>query len=236
MSKSSILAKAPEEIIADLFPVKVHTAFSELTGTIDDLYPEEAAIISKTVAKRQAEFASGRLSAKCALSKAGVYDSPILMDKNRAPMWPEGFTGSITHTNQYCAAVIAEAEAGQSLGLDVEEDQRLKPRIWPNSFVDDEIAWLFLLDEDGQENPVKWATLMFAAKEAFYKAQYPLTRAWVGFKDVKVEVSFRDNSFTVTLLRNIPLLWKKNTQFKGKYAFFEGSVVTGMWIDLQDSE
>lgn len=49
----------------------------------------------------------------------------------------------------------------------------------------EELAWLAEQDEDVQTH---LATKIFCAKEAFYKCQYALTRAWLDFLDVRVEI------------------------------------------------
>lgn len=227
-----IMSQLPEKIVSQLFPVEIGVSFSELNGTIEHLYPEEKAVIEEAIVKRQREFSTGRICARKALGKLGLSEFPVLMDEDRVPVWPEGFIGSITHSSSYGLCVVTKKNGNQSMGIDLEDDERLQPRIWPNSFTEDELAWLFIIQEETKAVPLKWATLMFAAKEAFYKAQFPITRTWVGFKDAKVELSFNENAFTLTLQKDIPSFWKKNTKFTGKYAFLKGSVVASVWLEF----
>lgn len=220
-----------EEIIQSLFPCGISVSISALTGSVYQLYKEEAELIDHAIHKRQTEFASGRLCAKDALKGLEINDFPILMDEKRAPVWPGGVSGSITHTRDICVAVAAKVKEGQSLGIDVEEGGRLSENLWEHSFVEEEIEWLRALG--GGEDPIKWATMMFAAKEAFYKAQYPLTKAWVGFRDVKLEfIDDEQGAFYVELLIDLHEAWKKGVVFKGRYVFCGEHVAAGVLVDF----
>jgi 4'-phosphopantetheinyl transferase EntD len=57
------------------------------------------------------------------------------------------------------------------------------------------------------------AALLFAAKEAFYKSQFPLTAEWLGFGDVAIELQQDPGgggAFVVTPQR--PLLLRQAEQ------------------------
>src|SRR3979409_1002599 len=48
--------------------------------------------------KRQREFLAGRWCAEEALQCLGAGSTHVAMAKDRAPIWPDGVVGSITHT------------------------------------------------------------------------------------------------------------------------------------------
>ena len=196
-------------VIASLFPNRVSVSTSREAGSLDKLYNEEQALIVHAILKRQSDFAAGRICAKAALADLGIHQFPILMDPKGAPLWPSGVSGTISHAKAYCAAVVAHVQKGQSLGLDIEEVARLKESIWDYAFNPQEIAQL-----KHSAEPQKWASVIFAAKEAFYKAQYPLTRSWLGFKDALVSLDQESNQFTIELLITLEP-WGKFTYFKG---------------------
>ena len=52
-----------------------------------------------------------------------------------------------------------------------------------------------------------YADLVFSAKEAFYKAQYPLTGLWLGFHDVTL-VGFGKTRFGLRLEKDVRKLEK----------------------------
>ena len=219
-----------EDAIASLFPHNVGVAMSTISGAVEDLYPEEVALIDHAIHKRQTEFASGRLCAKQALASLGIHDYPLLMDNKRAPIWPKGVSGSISHTSDLCVAVASNVKESQSLGVDIEEDNRLRPDLWPQFLIQEGVDLLNQLHPS--EDPIKWATVMFAAKEAFYKAQYPLTKSWLGFKDVTVVIDdMAEPKFHIELLIDLEGFWKKGTTFEGRYAFFDRFVYAGLMIN-----
>jgi 4'-phosphopantetheinyl transferase EntD len=93
--------------------------------------------------------------------------------------------------------------------------------------VPDEIAWLEALPEPDQ---AKGGVLIFAAKEAFYKCQYPLTREWLGFHDVvmlPVEDGFEQGRFTILTLRSAAIS-ARAAQFVGRFRFADGFVLAGV--------
>jgi 4'-phosphopantetheinyl transferase EntD len=50
-----------------------------------------------------------------------------------------------------------------------------------------------------------WDRLLFCAKEATYKAWFPLARRWLGFEDADVIISATDGTFEVRLLVPAPV-------------------------------
>jgi 4'-phosphopantetheinyl transferase EntD len=94
--------------------------------------------------------------------------------------------GSITHTSGICAAVVAPSERFLGLGVDVEVADRVKAELRARICTVPELRWLESLP---QSRRAAGATLIFAAKEAFYKAQFPLARERLGFQAVDVELT-----------------------------------------------
>jgi len=74
------------------------------------LTSEEWACIMHCHGRRIQDFAGGRLCAHYALGAFGMADVSILPGSDREPLWPAGFTGSITHTEGYSAAVVGRIE------------------------------------------------------------------------------------------------------------------------------
>ena len=72
------------------------------------------------VAKRQAEYLAGRLCAREALRRVTGQPGVPAVGADRAPQWPLGVVGSITHGDNWAAALVAQREQWRALGLDVE--------------------------------------------------------------------------------------------------------------------
>src|SRR5204862_697538 len=108
-----------QSVIRRLFPGEVAVAVWE-GDEEPPLYPEETAAVVRAVPKRAAEFARGRACARAALAQLGVSSAPLPVGPERAPIWPEGFVGSVTHCRGLVAAVAARSARVSALGLDAE--------------------------------------------------------------------------------------------------------------------
>ena len=149
-------------------------------GTLLDT---ETPTIARAVAKRRLEFTAGRIAARAAMADLGLPPAPVPMGPDRAPIWPEGLTGSIAHCATACIAAVTPLSAVRSIGLDIEEATPLAPDLWDTICTPVERTWLATRPEADRGLQAK---RIFSAKEALYKAQYPLTRRLLEFREVEV--------------------------------------------------
>ncbi len=149
----------------------------------EDLFPEEAAAMTRARPARVAEFAGGRLAARRAMARLGLARAPIPMGADRAPVWPDGIVGSISHAQGLCLAVVARAQDFLSLGIDVEGDAPLATDLIPEICLPEELAPL-----PKSARPAL-AKRLFSAKEAAYKAHYPLASQVFGFHGLAVNLT-----------------------------------------------
>ncbi|MDD4867734.1 MAG: 4'-phosphopantetheinyl transferase [Mycobacterium sp.] len=158
-------------------------AYSELYSDPPGLaaLPEEEPLIAKSVAKRRNEFITVRHCARLALGQLGVPPMPILKGDKGEPRWPDGVVGSLTHCTGYRGAVVGRAGAVRSVGIDAEPHDVL-----PHGVLD-----AISLPQERSETPeqlpdLHWDRILFCAKEATYKAWFPLTKSWLGFEDAHI--------------------------------------------------
>lgn len=135
--------------------------------------------------KRLADFSTGRYCALKALEQLGIQAAVIPIGEDRAPVWPEGIVGSISHCDSLIGAIVAKSSDHISLGLDIEEIGRVTPDLWDLVFTENEKNYLSGLSD---ENKLVQSTAIFSIKEAFYKFQHPLTKTFLDFLDVEVEL------------------------------------------------
>ena len=214
--------------VGGLFPAGALAAEMRDPGNPALLFPEEAAHLGRAVPKRVQEFAAGRLCARRVLTELGIKDFPIKAASDRQPMWPVGVAGSITHTTGFCAAVAADKKHLVALGLDSELAGSVKTELWQSLFRDDETRWLRTLPPSEQAAA---ATSIFCAKEAFYKCQYPLTREWLNFHDVWVELpawGAAQGAFNIHASRGIAFASHAVLPLKGRFLFHEEFVTAGV--------
>ncbi len=180
------------------------------TISADSLLPQEHQFLVRAVPKRVQEFAAGRACARAALSALGYPPVALPMNADRGPRWPAAVTGSITHTDDFCAAVVAPTARSAPWGW---------MRNWPrasNGSCGAGICTaqeLEVLEAQDEAAALADATLIFSAKEAFYKCQHTLTGEWLGFADLNITIDA--GQFTVQPTRTLqiaswlapPLAW-----------------------------
>jgi 4'-phosphopantetheinyl transferase EntD len=188
-------------VIEEILPPGVvgAEAFEDPPGVM--LFPEEEALVARAVDKRRREFATARACARTALAALGVEPAPILPGERGAPQWPTGIVGSITHCAGYRAAAAARACDVLTIGLDAEPDKILPAGVLEAVSLPGERERL----RDLTAAPgTCWDRLLFCAKEATYKAWFPLTRRWLGFEDADITINAADGTFETRLLVPAP--------------------------------
>jgi len=161
----------------------------------DSLLPQEGALVDGASPQRRAEVAAGRHCARLALSALDrdLGRMPVPADDRGAPLWPAGTVGSITHCAGWTGAVAARSRGSRfgrgirSLGLDAEPIAPLPTGVLDVVASAAERAAVARLADERPDIP--WDTVLFSAKEATYKAWYPLAGTVVGHEAVRVELS-----------------------------------------------
>lgn len=196
-----------------LFRVPVGLAVADPRQPVSGLYESESVHVARAVAGRQCEFAAGRRAARDAMRQLGQSPCAIPAAPDRAPIWPEGMSGSISHTRSLCVAVVTRGAA--SIGIDLEEATPLNPQLIPTICTPEEQMQIA-----GDDMALR-AKLIFSAKEAAYKAQYPLTKTLLGFDHFKVTFDLSEQTFAAIFQIDV-------AQFKA------GHVLTGRFAYVAD--
>lgn len=144
-------------------------------------FPEEEELIGRAVAKRRNEFVTARHCARVALGGLGVTPVPILKGDKGEPCWPAGIVGSLTHCRGFRGAAVGRVETVRSVGIDAE----------PHEVLPDGVLKAVSLPIERHEmvqlpGGLNWDRILFCAKEATYKAWFPLTYRWLGFEDAHI--------------------------------------------------
>lgn len=194
--------------------------------------PGEAERVERAVPSRRAEFATGRACARRALVRLGLPPRPIPAGRHGEPRWPAGVVGSITHCAGYRGAVLARTAQVATVGIDAE----------PNDTLPDDLLKLISLPPEREmlerlaatEPSVHWDRLLFCAKEAVYKAWYPLAERWLGFEDATVSFEAGSGRFTARLGVPGPLVQGRElTGFSGRWLVYEDLMLTAIVLPRQ---
>ena len=139
---------------------------------------------------------------------------------DRTPIWPQGLVGSITHSPDFCAAVVARRDDFATVGIDAEPVDAVPAELVKEILRSDEAG-----DFNRQTRPdgADLPTLYFCLKEAAYKAFYPIYRRIVDFHDMRVSVDLDTRRF----LAELPGL--SAPAFQGKYLVRHGRVHAACW-------
>ena len=167
-----------EAAIAALLPASVVVRAGPIVDDGPPLPVIEAALITRALAARRAEFASGRRLARAALAALGRPLVALGTTRDTGPAWPDGVVGSITHADGVAAAVVAGRGALLGLGIDIEGPRELAPSAWESVFTPGEQSML----SDAQAG-----ARLFSAKEAAFKCLVTLGPAPTDFRDFELQ-------------------------------------------------
>ena len=170
-------------------------------NAVASLFPEEEAIVRKAVDKRRREFASGRDCARRALARFGVTPAPIGSSTSRAPLWPLGFVGSITHCEGFTAAVVARNVDLRGIGVDAESSTPLGSELIRTVLTPGEIEWV-----EGATAPANgdWSKVVFSAKESVHKCIHPLAGVTLDFLEVELTIQSEAGLFRARTVNPAP--------------------------------
>lgn len=200
---TTVIAPQDQErftLVRPLFGDDIALGLSDPLANPPSPFSAEAACLSpNAVAKRRNEFAAGRAAAHQAMAQLGLQVHPIRVGENRAPIWPAGLVGSITHTRSCAMAVVAHAGAIRGLGIDVEEDKPLADDLWPAICSPQEQSWL-----RRQANPGQMAKVIFSAKEAAYKCQFSVSARYYGFDGMELDIDLERQRFSARFCADQP--------------------------------
>lgn len=222
-------------VLGGLVPGSVRYRETGGGGSLLPLSADPYHAVGAESANRRGEFAVARDCARRALAELGLPDATVPRGEDGAPCWPDGFVGSITHCAGYRAAAVARRSEIAALGIDAEPLGRMSPRVLARIALPAERTMLDRLPTDSADGPQRWGRWLFTAKEAVYKAWYPLTGAWLGFHDVLVDVDATTERFTAYLPEpSITVDGRPVDRFHGRYAFTAELVVSAIAVPATD--
>lgn len=182
----------------------------------DGLDPLERTLVSQAVDVRKAEFGDARWCAHQALSELGA-TGPVLRGERGMPLFPDGFVGSITHTQGFRAAVAAPYSSVRSIGIDAEPADALPEGVFDAIARASEVPQMSKLVAAGVTCPDR---LLFCAKEATYKAWFPMTQRWLDFDQAEISLRADGTLISYILARPTPVPF-----IEGRWVIRDGYVI-----------
>jgi 4'-phosphopantetheinyl transferase EntD len=145
------------------------------------LLPEEASAFASSVVKVRRASGAARIVARQLLSGLGYMECALPRTPSGAPIWPAEVVGSLSHDCRVAVAAVGLCREVGAIGIDVEPAECL-----PSELLDTVATPRERLNISS--DPYR-GRLLFAAKEAVYKALYPLDRMFLEHHDVEVDIA-----------------------------------------------
>ena len=151
------------------------------TGDENGLLTAEAAAMAAAALEQRRASGAARIVARPLLAQLGHPDFAVLKGEGGAPLWPAGVSGSLAHDDHVAVAAVGMTKDIGSVGIDVE----------PALPLPGEMRDLVMTPQErgrASGDPLE-GRLLFAAKEAVYKAVYPRDRVFLEFHDIDVDLA-----------------------------------------------
>lgn len=180
--------------------------------------------LDKVHASRRDDFLIGRVCASKAHQLCFTEELLSLpVGESKAPIWPAGAVGSISHSRYMAGAAVAKKEDLLGVGIDFESRERIK----------EETARIILTARDIKSasglSEQDLLTLIFSAKESLYKALYPEVKVFFGFNSAAITaINLDSGSFTIELIREISAEFGPTNRalFGGRFIFDDKNILT----------
>ncbi|MFD2455547.1 4'-phosphopantetheinyl transferase [Corynebacterium mendelii] len=217
----------------DLFPQSAKLRWilrhgdNESLEHLPGLFDEEKTLVESSVIVRKSQFADARWCAHRALEELGIgAGKPITRGKRGMPVFPPAVTGSITHSGGFRAAVVAPRRFVASIGIDAEPAEELPYPLVYSIARDNEQRQIARLRCQGLGYADR---LLFCAKEATYKAWFPLTFRWLDFDQAEIDIRTDGTFISYLLVRPTPVPF-----IAGRWTVSNGFVIAATSVPAAD--
>jgi 4'-phosphopantetheinyl transferase EntD len=150
-------------------------------GDENALRPDEISAFASSATKVRRASGAARIIARELLGELGHVDSAVPKAPSGTPIWPPGVVGSLAHDDRVAVAAVGRSYMSYALGIDVEPAEILPPELLDIVATRQE---RLQIHDDPYEG-----RLLFAAKEAVYKAVFPLDHTFLDHHDIEVNMA-----------------------------------------------
>jgi 4'-phosphopantetheinyl transferase EntD len=211
-------------LLQKLFPSGVSATELRMPAPSGAYGEQYAEILGRSPLQFAREVAAGRLCMRRAVEDLEARLAPQALAEAAS------LTGCITHAEGFCAAVVGERRRFQALGLNAQICSRVTQALWPDFLTAPEMIWLKQLASSQQAAA---ASVLLAAKEAFYQCYYILTNEWLEPGAVNVHCTLDDihgGRFSVRAERDLTCGRDTLEALDGRFCFRRGLVVTAVAV------
>ncbi|NRN27836.1 4'-phosphopantetheinyl transferase family protein [Photorhabdus heterorhabditis] len=194
----------------------------ELFGRLNLPFPAQ---LAKAVNKRRAEYLAARYCARQLLAQLGQPEFNLISGNDRAPIWPQGICGSVSHSAHSVIVLAAPQTNNRLIGVDIEtivNHQNMNEMI---KMVLNDKEILFL--NHCHLSPEQVFTLAFSVKESLFKALYPHVKRFFGFEAAEIiALSLENNEIILRLQETLTNNYPVGTIFRGQFIIYPQEILT----------
>jgi 4'-phosphopantetheinyl transferase EntD len=185
--------------------------------------------VARAVRSRQLEYATVRACARTCLGRLGHPPVPIPPGSGGAPTWPPGFRGSMTHCTGDAGAAVGPARRFSAIGIDAEPDAPLPDGVLAVVATPTEQERLGRTPR--RPGDPSWDRLLFSAKEAVYKAWFPVVGTWLDAQETEIRFAPEGATFTAELPRDgLVVDARRVTRLHGRWTRSRGVLLTAVVV------
>jgi 4'-phosphopantetheinyl transferase EntD len=136
----------------------------------------------------------------------------------------------MTHCPGYAAAAVGPLRRISAIGIDAEPDMPLPDGVLDLVATTAEHDHLAVIPTT-QDSP-NWDRLLFSAKEAVYKAWFPLVGEWLDHQEAEIRLEPQHGTFAALLSRDgLIIRGCQVRRLHGRWARKQGILVTAVVLD-----
>lgn len=180
--------------------------------------------IIKAMPKRKAEYLAGRYLCRLLLLSYGLPPLDIPIGKDRQPLWPEGWVGSISHSGNAAICCLIHRTQNQLIGIDIENWIARSTALDISSSIINSHEYVLLSPLRTFE---KIVTLAFSAKESLFKALYPVVGRYFYFDVARfIDFSITSFLFSIQIKENLSNSVMAEDVFHGYFKINKSGIIT----------
>lgn len=173
-------------LVASTVPRGVLSAVRMATASHDSSLLARADTVDPLNRLRRYGFATSRHLATTLLAEFGQENYWVEQGEHGAPLWPDGMCGSISYKELWCTVVVAKSPPYSSIGIDIEKMEDIPCNAWEDILSSKELRCISQIADLSEP---QFVNLAFSVKEAYFKAQCPITgNPDLDFPDVELSV------------------------------------------------
>ncbi|MAR92060.1 MAG: hypothetical protein CML06_14430 [Pseudomonadales bacterium] len=208
-----------DKVCACRFDISQYTDASY--GTYRIPYP---LILTNAALKRRAEYLAGRYCAMKSLQACSQGVDIIDLCAEWHSLWPNGFLGSISHSQQRAVAVTSPQQLSVGVGIDIEKRVTVDKAIRLQNLLYTKEEFCRLVRS--LTEPDLLFTLAFSLKESFYKAMVTPLQPYLRFHSVSLcEIDWNTQRVKCQLNQTLNPALFAGKEFEGSFVVTPDSYV-----------